>query len=60
MEHIEGVAEVGEELVATVETLGRAELHVVVVEGVRDDQEWMRTSSMLMRRFFRIGGQALR
>src|SRR3989449_2665412 len=38
VEHVEGVPQVREEIVAGVEALGRPELHVVVVERIRDDQ----------------------
>lgn len=38
VQHVEGVAEVGEELVAAVEPLVGGEAHIVVVEGVGDDE----------------------
>src|SRR5947199_13117 len=41
VEHVEGVAQVREEVVAGVEALRHAELHVVVVERVGNDEVWL-------------------
>src|SRR5689334_17875876 len=38
VEDVEGILEIGEELVARVEPLGRGEAHVVRVQGIRDDE----------------------
>ena len=46
VQHVEGVAQVGEELVPAVEALGGREAHVVGVERVRDDEVRLRRPTL--------------
>src|SRR5690554_4951286 len=38
IEHIEGVAQIGKEMLGSIEALGRGEAHIVAIQGVRHDQ----------------------